>query len=218
MRFRRMAAALMVFASLGAFAGPAAADIIPSPANDLLLQANGGVASQDATTFGAPASRANDGNRDGDFFLDGSVSHNGGGGFLQVQMPAAHVIDLVDVWNRTDQGLEFRLTPFEVQIILGGVVQYTTGPMAYVQNLPFIPSSDGGSGASGMSIPIPNIVGDTVKVQKDDGDFLHLAELEAYQPAVAVPEPATCMLLAAGGVGLGVYTRFRRRKKQPEIG
>lgn len=79
--------ALLATVALAILTVPTRADVIPSPANDLLSQANGGVAAQDTTTFGAPASRANDGNRDGDFFgeaSDNSVSHNNGGDFLEV--------------------------------------------------------------------------------------------------------------------------------------
>jgi alpha-L-fucosidase len=200
-----------------ALTGPARADVIPSPANDLLSQANGGVAAQDSTAFGAPASRANDGNRDGDFFgeaTDNSVSHDDGSiaGWLEVQMPASHVLNQVDVWNRTDGNLEQRLTPFEVQIFLGPTMVYTTGAMAYVQTV-FIPDAEGGPGASGMVIPIPNVLGDRVRVQKDDVNFLHLAELEAYGPLIApIPEPGSCALLAMGALGTGVYVWRRRRR------
>lgn len=127
-------------------------------------------------------------------------------------MPAPQVIGQVDVWNRTDGGLEQRLTPFEVQIFNGAAMVYTTGPMAYVESL-FIPDAENGPGASGMFIPIPNVFGDRVRVQKDDGNFLHLAELEAYAGQAVVPEPASWVLLTVGGLCTGIFAWRRRRRK-----
>jgi alpha-L-fucosidase len=202
---RHRASALFAVAALAGLVGSVRADVVPSPPDDLLLQANGGVAAQSSTTFGAPASNANDGNRAGNFFVDGSTSHTDFGlQWLEVKTPAANLIGKVIVWNRTDCCSE-RLSPFEVQIFNGAAMVFTTGPINFNQTI-FIPTST--TGASGDEINIPGILGDRVRVQLDRQDYLHLAELEAY----AIPEPTSVALLAIGGLGATVFAWRRKRR------
>src|SRR5690242_7137773 len=112
--------ALFAAGVLAVLVGFARADAIPSPAEDLLLAANGGVATQSSTAWSAPPDLGIDGNRAGGFFTDMSVTHTGPMSgpptelpWLEVTIPAATEIGEVIVWNRTDCCRQ-RINPFVI--------------------------------------------------------------------------------------------------------
>ena len=177
---------------------PAMANVIPSPADDVASQANGGVAFISSTGFGGTADRVNDGNRGGSFFGDNSTAHTAfqdGNGFMGVNLAATGLIDRIIVWNRTDC-CDFRIdgshtVPFEIKL---GATSF--GFFNFTQNI-----TDGA--ASGMSILVPNLSASQVTLFQHNADFMNIAEIEVF----TIPEPATLSLLALGGFAL-----IRRRQ------
>lgn len=73
-------------------------------AEDINLAVSG-IASQSSTGFGGVASRAIDGNTDGDFFNAQSTQHNATAiaqNWWQVDLGEVKFIDTINTWNRTD--------------------------------------------------------------------------------------------------------------------
>lgn len=133
-----------------------------------------GTASQSTTDFGGAASRANDGNTDGNFGGN-SVTHTnepgGGTAFWQVDLGTTREVDQIVLWNRTDCCAD-RLTNFRVSVLdaanleLWGQDFYTGG---------------GNVGINEFINPPANTMGNKVKVgflPSNPGQFLALAEVE----------------------------------------
>ncbi len=81
--------------------------------------ATAGSATQSTTGHGGEASRAIDGNTDGDF-KDGSTSHTANfdiSPWWEVDLGAEHDLSRIVVWNRTDQGLQPRLDGFRMTVL-----------------------------------------------------------------------------------------------------
>ncbi|MBL6766229.1 MAG: DUF1553 domain-containing protein [Verrucomicrobiae bacterium] len=78
-----------------------------------------GVASQSGDYADAVASRAIDGNTDGEY-KNGSVSHSAGESkeeWWEVQLPHTTAVDRVTIWNRTDGGTASRLKDFTIALL-----------------------------------------------------------------------------------------------------
>jgi hypothetical protein len=167
------------------------------------LQSEGGVATQSSNYLGiASAPRANDGGRDGRWGSN-SVSHTifQTGAWWQVQLNDSYVLEEIMIWNRTDDDLAGRLSPFRLTIYNGAAIAWEQANITFVDNV-----NDGLSYTAGMLVTLPGTVtGDRVRISLMGTNFLHLAEVETYG---VVPEPAT---LAA--VGIGVCALLRRRRK-----
>jgi len=163
--------------------------------------ANGGVATQSSTGFSAPASRGNDGNRDGHFFNGTSVTHTNSefGAWWEVAFASVEEINQILIFNRTDCCSE-RINTFSVRLYDSGGSEVWSDT-----NNTFTPTITG-TNLSGMQIDAPGVLAKRLRVQLDGTNYLHLAEVEAYN---VVPEPATLAALAAG-IGL-VSRRLRRR-------
>ncbi|HEX5270562.1 MAG TPA: DUF1553 domain-containing protein [Gemmataceae bacterium] len=78
-----------------------------------------GEASQSSTDYEGKASRAIDGNTDGDYFRSNSVTHtkHEANPWWEVKLAAAVPVDQVVVWNRTDGGTGARLSNFRVSVL-----------------------------------------------------------------------------------------------------
>ena len=186
----------MVVASLSLVAGATAQINVASTAN-------GGVGTQSSLwTAGATADRAMDGNRDGRWSM-GSVNHTNAqlNAWINIEFAQDELIDSVFVWNRLD-GLQGRLNPFSVILRdAGNNIVWQSNNNIFVDNI-----VDGDANTEGMRFDVTPVVARSVMVQLDQSNYLHLAELEAYN---AVPEPAT---LALAGLGLAAVVRRRARK------
>lgn len=162
--------------------------------------ANGGVATQSSTGFSGPAGRANDGNRSGNWSSN-SVSHTNSefGAWWEVAFASVQEINQILIFNRTDC-CSNRIDTFSVRLYDSGGSEVWSDT-----NNTFTPTITG-TNLSGMQIDAPGVLAKRLRVQLDGTNYLHVAEVEAYN---VVPEPATLAALAAG-IGL-VSRRLRRR-------
>jgi hypothetical protein len=78
-----------------------------------------GEASQSSTAYDGKASRAIDGNTDGEYFRSNSVTHTSieANPWWEVKLTRTVPIDQIVVWNRTDGGVGVRLANFRVSIL-----------------------------------------------------------------------------------------------------
>jgi Protein of unknown function (DUF1553)/Protein of unknown function (DUF1549)/Planctomycete cytochrome C/NedA-like, galactose-binding domain len=85
-------------------------------ADNLALQ---GAASQSSTDYEAPARLAIDGNTNGDFSAAKSTTHtaNSENPWWEVDLKSDQAIDRIVVWNRTDGGLQKRLSGFRLVLL-----------------------------------------------------------------------------------------------------
>jgi len=176
--------------------------LFASAQTNFAASANGGVASQSSVWAAQNTpEKGNDGNRDGDYYA-GSMMHTNfeRGAWYKIDFATATAISEIYVFNRTDFG-STRLNPFTVSLSLNGNLVWSATNQTFAQNI-----SDPDPDVSGMSFSMPNVVADSVKVQLDGTEYLHLAELEAYG---VVPEPASFLALLAG---VGVLARGRKSK------
>lgn len=160
-----------------------------------------GVASQSSTAYdgpqyngSGPASRANDGNTDGQYD-HGSVSHTGQQqGWWQVKLDQPYALDSVKIWNRTDS-YSTRINPFRVNVYLGKTlvtsVEHNVMPASNV-----------------LEINLDGAVGDRVRVELERADWLHMAEVQVFgKPNQAVRSVnGDYTYLVPGFQGQGVAT------------
>jgi F5/8 type C domain-containing protein/PEP-CTERM motif-containing protein len=191
-----------------ALAGTAKAGLNPGGVRFVLSNvALGGAAFQSSTDYGGVASRANDGDTNGNYGGN-SVTHTASFDatpFWQVDLLNTYNIEEIDVWNRTDC-CSGRLTNFRVSILDSSSLE------VYGQDF-----------YTGGGFPNPTLQiftsasGQFVKVMKynnpdpgfnDDRD-LSLAEVQVFGSQI-VPEPSTLALIA---VGLGSLVTYLRRRK-----
>jgi len=131
-----------------------------------------GSASQSSTEYGGVASRANDGNTDGNWG-GSSVTHTAESEekpWWKVDLGADAIIERIVIWNRKDC-CTGRLTNCQVQIIdsSGSVVDSRT-----IQN---------SSGKTKIEFKFDDVIGATVKIQKlgqDSGKPFSLAEVQVF--------------------------------------
>ena len=169
---------------------------------------NGAVATQSsilASEPGAVAANVIDQNRNGIWNDNGHLTLNHTEcedmPWVRIMFAGALPIDVVNIWNRVDNGLGDRLSPFSVRLFNGGTEVWSETGLTFVDNI-----DDGDSNTAGMTFYPMNVVADMIEVRLDGNNFLHLAEVEAYSP---VPEPG--IMIAAG---VGAAALLRRRRKQ----
>ncbi len=133
-------------------------------------------ATQSSTAAGATASRAVDGNRNGNFFA-GSVTHSDyqAQPWWQVDLGASDDIDTIFLFNRTDCACPERLANFYVLV---SDQPFGSSDLTTTLNQPGVSSyyTPGGAGPS-MSINVGR-PGRYVRVQLVGTNFLSLAEVE----------------------------------------
>lgn len=138
--------------------------------------ARGRPAKQSSTGWGGDASRAVDGNTQGDFFKGQSVTSTSGAeaGWWEVDLGAVRGIDHVRLWNRTDCCAE-RLAGFRV------IVSETPLPEAPIPTSLSTHWSYAVKGPVGESLRVE--VGRAarfIRVQLDRPQYLSLAEVEVF--------------------------------------
>lgn len=138
-----------------------------------------GIATQSSTGSGGDASRAIDGNTDGNFGA-GSVTHTSGTDipFWEVDLNDVYEVDRVVIWNRTDCCGE-RLTNFEV-LALDGAFGVVYSEILYSGEGEFAPESfevvfPAGTNARWISI------------QPFEEGILSLAEVEVFSSLAGMP-------------------------------
>jgi len=124
-------------------------------------------------------------------------TNNEPGAWWSVNFAGSHTIQSIIVWNRLD--LQERLNPFNLSLSLGGSVVWVSSNNTFVDTY-----FDGDPNTVGMEFMVGNIVADSLKVQLVNSNYLHLAEVEAFN---AVPEPTTLAALGLGGLAI-----LRRRR------
>jgi hypothetical protein len=142
------------------------------------------------------ASKAIDGNTDGDFY-NGSVSHTetGEGLYWMVDLLTNHLVREITLWNRTDCCSD-RLTNFHVSLL------DATETEVFGQTF----FSGGGTFPLSLDISFAPTIGRYVRVNLLSPGILQLAEVQVL---AEVPEPSALALLAAAGFA-GFLSRRRR--------
>ena len=138
----------------------------------------GKAASQSSTLSGNTASKAVDGNTDGNYF-DGSITHSSASGpneWWQVDLGSSATVNSIVVWNRTDC-CGARLADYWVFVSdtpfgpsdTPGTLQNRAGTWSSHQTVAPNPST---------AIPVPSALGRYVRVQLSGIGVLSLAEVE----------------------------------------
>ena len=165
-------------------------DYQPSILNNINL-ATSGTASQSSTDYGGLASRANDGNTDGNF-NNHSVSHTASQSqpYWDLDLGAGNAsktLDRINVWNRTD-GDSNRTVNFHVFVsdnpFTGMTVAASQAQIGVQDNF------NAAQAGSPTTIDIANRTGRYIRVQLEGSTFLHLAEVQVFAVA-AGPQPVT---------------------------
>lgn len=191
---------------------------------DLMNVALDGTASQSSTLtwegVTGYASNAIDGNTtpNWDFSSDtnNSISHTTNSedmAWWQVELDQTYAIEELDIWNRAEYGS--RLDDFNISIIDSGT---SSTVWSSLNNTTFSGTLHVDLGSS--------VVGDTVRIQLNGTNYLHLAEVEVWGTSIATqnfssdivpttptptPEPATMLLFGTGLAGL-MASRVRKKK------
>ncbi len=171
-----------------------------------------GTATQSSLHGFADASRANDGNTDGDFWQDSVTHTNFERGWWQVDLGSEFELDSIMLWNRTDHR-PHRLTDFRVSA-LDSELDEVWGQDYF---------SNGGTFDPSLFILLPDsTTAQTVKIQLYNINWLSLAEVQVFgydiqesamkspdiEHTPKVPEPGIMLLLASG---LTVSFAFRKK-------
>lgn len=161
-----------------------------------------GIASQSTTTRNSPASKAIDGTTDGNFFggyydgfYSGSVTHTDLElrPWWSVALDQDYTLSSITVWNRTDERAE-RLSNFTISVWDDGV-RKRSWTFAGLTPRPSI------------TVDARQLVGDTVRVQLNEQNYLSLAEVQVYALPPSIPEPPAWALMGCGVLFLGVGRR-----------
>ncbi len=131
---------------------------------------------QSSTQQGALASRANDGNTNGNFWAAQSVSLTGWEDqpFWEVDLEQISQIDEINVWNRSDANMDFLSNYY----VLVSDNPFQTTDLSMVLNQPGVSSYLQSSTAERPSTVTINSTGRFVRIQMAGNVFLGLAEVE----------------------------------------
>lgn len=145
-----------------------------------------GTASQSSIDLGGGSTgfayKGIDGNRNGDYYGGGSVTHTYYGDpdpapdlfeWWEVKLDRQYPIDQIKIFNRTDCCSE-RLIPFRLTVFDGATPVFSQDVTAFVADIT-------GLNISGMTFNLSGQVGDRVRVQLLHQDFLSLAEVEVIE-------------------------------------
>ena len=149
----------------------------------------GKTATQSSTYGNNVASKAVDGNTDGNYF-DGSVTHtlDDPNAWWQVDLGAAASISSVVIWNRTDAVME-RMSDYWVFV--------SNSPFATNDTPTTLQNRTGTWSSHQTSFPNPssnisfNVTGRYVRVQLSSTNYLHMAEVQVFGPNVLSPSQTT---------------------------
>jgi hypothetical protein len=147
----------------------------PQPRTNLAL---GKTATQNTTILGAVASRANDGNTDGDFYHN-SVSHTdiSDHPWWEVDLGQSQVISEIRVWNRTDGATSTKDRLSNYYVILSNTPR--TGN--WLIDLVGAVTSSYQTATAGSPTVIPfSGSGRYVRVMINSTQYLHMAEVEVF--------------------------------------
>jgi hypothetical protein len=171
----------------------------------------GATASQSSTGYGGVASRANDGNRDGNF-SNNSVTHTDDGQpagapvWLKLDLGGDFQINEISLWNRTDccwgRLGNFRLSVRDNGVEVWGHDFAASDPLT-AKGMLSAQDDAGGFFVTGDEVRVDLING----LDATGFNNIHLAEFEVFGVA-AIPEPATLSTLALAGLAT-----LRRRRK-----
>jgi hypothetical protein len=145
-------------------------------ASDLLI---GKTATQSSDLFGGVASRAVDGNTDGNYG-NGSVTHTNSNmnEWWQADFGVSTALSSIVIWNRTDSSPE-RLNDYWVFIsdtpfgALDTPATLSVRANTWSSHQVTIPSPS-------LTIPTPNVQGRYVRIQMTSNQYLSLAEVQAF--------------------------------------
>jgi hypothetical protein len=151
------------------------ASFTADPSHDV---ATGGTASESSVGYGGVASRANDGNTDGNY-ADNSVSHTNQdlNAWWQVDLGASKSLTEITVWNRTD-GFGERLTDYWVFVSAAPFNTALTPTQQSTQ--PGVWSSHQTGQAGSPTLLTANTTGRYVMVQLAGTNYLAIAEVQAF--------------------------------------
>jgi hypothetical protein len=175
---------------------------------NVAASANGGVATQiDDWSSNAPASDAIDGNTDGNWGGD-SVSHTNAhqGAWWQVVFTQQYIISQIEIFNRTDC-CQDRINPFSV-LLYTNESDPDNSPVWSVSN-----QTIDWQNTSSLTINVPNVLAERLRIQLDGNNYLHMAEVIAMgdvESQSPIPEPATIALTVSALGALLVRRRFSR--------
>jgi hypothetical protein len=148
----------------------------PISSLDVALASGGAVATSSSVGWSGVPERAIDGNTDGNY-NNGSVCHSATGDatpWLNVDFGALKTIGLVQVWWRTDGGLHGRDINYTIKLL----DEASAVVWSYqFDGLPPYPSA---------AVAVPGVPARYVQLEPQRNQFLHVAEVEAFEPFAVV--------------------------------
>ncbi|KQC28678.1 discoidin domain-containing protein [Flagellimonas eckloniae] len=126
-----------------------------------------GTATQSTTLAGAVASRANDGDTNGNFGGNSVSAAEGPNAWWEVDLGDNYEIDDINVFNRTNNCCSSRLSDFTVSVINSG------GTTTFTQTITTAPNPS-------VTLDAGGVTGQVVRIQSNLTTTLNLAEVEVY--------------------------------------
>ncbi len=124
-------------------------------------------ATQSTTLGDAVASRANDGDTNGNFGGDSVSAAGGPNAWWEVDLEGSYSIDDIVIFNRTNNCCKARLSDFTVSVI------NSSGTTTFTQTITTAPNPS-------VTIDAGGAVGEVVRIQSNLTETLNLAEVEVY--------------------------------------
>ncbi len=124
-------------------------------------------ATQSTTLGDAVASRANDGDTNGNFGGDSVSAAGGPNAWWEVDLEGSYSIDDIVIFNRTNNCCKARLSDFTVSVI------NSSGTTTFTQTITTAPNPS-------VTIDAGGAIGEVVRIQSNLTETLNLAEVEVY--------------------------------------